>query len=229
VRQELHFHEGKTIHHQSSRSRGTLGCRGFQCLGLTGDHQLTNDELPEIHRRACEGITPRIRAITDYQWELPTPNPGWDVRELVKHLVHGTVWVPPLLKGLTIEQVGNRFEGDLLGDDPKGAWESAAAEAVKACFEEGAMERMVHLSEGPSEAAGYILERIADLAMHTWDLSRAIGADETIDPSVVEAGSKLLDEKGDLWRQYGALGPIVETQPGADAQTLFLAESGRKV
>ena len=186
------------------------------------------ERLPELHRRACEGITRRVVAIRDDQWDLPTPNPGWDVRELVNHLVGGTVWVAPLLHGETIEQVGDRFDGDLLGNDPNGAWERAADEAVAACLEDGAMDRTVDLSGGPAMGHEYILERVGDLAMHTWDLARAIGADETIDPGVVEAGRALLAEHGELWRQYGLLGPIVETGPEADEQTLFLAESWRK-
>ncbi|MDQ4149535.1 MAG: TIGR03086 family metal-binding protein [Actinomycetota bacterium] len=186
------------------------------------------EKLPELHRLASDGVTARVMAIREDQWELPTPNPGWDVRYLVNHLVEGSVWVAPLLEGETIEEIGDRFEGDLLGDDPKGAWRRAAAEATAACFEKGAMDRTVDLSRGPAKAHEYILERIADLAMHTWDLARAIGADETIDPDVVEAGRALLADQGKLWRQYGLLGPIVETAPGADPQTLFLAESGRK-
>lgn len=188
-----------------------------------------HENLPEIHRRACHGLTSLVMAITENQWELPTPNPGWDVRELVNHLVGGSVWVAPLLQGMTIEQVGDRFDGDLLGDDPKSAWKKAATEAAEACFDEGAMDRTVHLSFGDTPAADYIVERVADLAMHTWDLARAIGADESIDPEVVEVGRSLLAKKGDLWRKYGLLGPIVETEPSADSQTLFLAESGRRV
>ena len=83
------------------------------------------------------------------------------------------------------------------------------------------------LSRGPTPAADYILERIGDAGMHTWDLARALGIDETIDPEVVAYGRRLLAQIGDEWRRYGALGPIVPTEPGADEQTLFLAESGR--
>ena len=91
------------------------------------------------------------------------------------------------------------------------------------------MDRLVHLSSGDAPASDYVAERILDLVMHAWDLSRAIGADERLDPELVEVARKVLAEKADLWRRYGALGPAVETAPGADAQTQLLAESGRRV
>jgi uncharacterized protein (TIGR03086 family) len=91
------------------------------------------------------------------------------------------------------------------------------------------MQRLVHLSSGDVPASDYVAERILDLVMHAWDAARAIGADERLDPELVDVARKVLAEKADLWRRHGALGPAVETAPGADPQTLLLAESGRKV
>src|SRR2546423_1744603 len=133
-----------------------------------------------------------------------------------------------LVEGRPIAGVGDRFDGDLLGDDPSGAWRWAAGAAVEACAGEGAMQRLVHLSSGDVPAADYVGERILDLVMHAWDVARAIGADERLDPELVDVARKVLAEKADLWRRHGALGPAVETALGADPQTLLVAESGRK-
>ena len=186
-------------------------------------------DIAELHRRACSQVTTRVERIAAGQWDLPTPCTEWNVRDLVHHLVSGTSWVAPLVEGCTIAEVGDRFDGDLLGDDPRGAWRRAAADAVQACGEEGALEQTVHLSAGDTPAADYVGERILDLVMHAWDLARAVGADEALDPELVDAARKVLAEKAELWRQYGALGPAVEVAPGADAQTELLAESGRRV
>jgi uncharacterized protein (TIGR03086 family) len=186
-------------------------------------------DIAELHRRACEQVTTRVERIAAGQWDLPTPCTEWNVRDLVGHLVSGTSWVGPLVEGRTIAEVGDRFDGDLLGDDPSGAWRRAAGAAVDACAADGAMHRLVHLSSGDVPAADYVAERILDLVMHAWDVARAIGADETLDPELVDVARKVLAEKADLWRRHGALGPAVEPAPGADPQTLLLAESGRKV
>lgn len=185
------------------------------------------DDLGEIHRMASEGLVAKVERIGNDQWFLPTPDTEWTVRDLVQHLTYGASWVAPLLQGETLAEVGDRYEGDLLGDDPKEAYRRAHEAAVAAALEPGALDRTVDLSSGPTPASEYLVERIADIAMHTWDLSRAIGADETLNPKAVEIGQRLLDEKGELWREHGALGPVVPTEPDADAQTRFIAESGR--
>lgn len=185
------------------------------------------EDLAEVHRIATEAIMAKVERIGDDQWAMPTPNTEWNVRDLVQHLTYGASWVAPLLQGQTPEEIGDRFERDLLGDSPKDAFRAAAEEAARAFLEPGALDRTVHLSRGPTPATDYIVERIADLGMHTWDVARSIGADRTLNARVVEVGRRLLAEHGEEWRQAGALAAVVPTEPDADAQTLFIAESGR--
>jgi hypothetical protein len=70
------------------------------------------------------------------------------------------LWAPPLLAGSTIAEVGNRFDGDVLGADPRATWSAASAGAVRAVGEHGAMDWNVHLSFGDvpgRESAGACL------------------------------------------------------------------------
>lgn len=186
-----------------------------------------HSEMHELHRRACEEVTARVNLITGSQWSLPTPCTEWDVRALVEHLVSGTRWVVPLVEGMTIAQVGDSLNGDLLGNDPAGAWREASEQATAACAAEGAMARAVHLSSGDSPAGDYIAERVADLVLHAWDLAKATGTDDRLDPELVESARTTYARVGDLWRQYGVLGARVEIPEGSDAQAQLLAESGR--
>ena len=104
----------------------------------------------ELHRRAVEEFGARVQAVADDQWELPTPCSDWNVRQLVNHLVYEDRWTVPLMEGGTLAEVGDRFEGDLLGDDPKAAWDASSAEAVRAVQGDGALGRTVDLSSGPT-------------------------------------------------------------------------------
>src|SRR5256885_10371907 len=99
----------------------------------------------ELHRRAIDEFGGRVEAVADNQWGLPTPCADWDVRALVRHLVYENLWAVPLLAGQTVEEVGDRFEGDLLGDDAKAAWRDSADQARQAVGGAGAMDRTVHL------------------------------------------------------------------------------------
>ena len=180
-----------------------------------------------LHRRAVEEFDARVRAVGDDQWELPTPCSDWSVRQLVNHLVYEDRWTVPLMEGSTIAAVGDRYEGDLLGDDPKGAWAESCAEAVAAVQADGALERMVDLSSGPTPAGEYVSQLLADHLIHAWDLARAVGADERLDPELVEACAAWFTEMEPHYRAAGAIGERPETPPGADAQTILLAAFGR--
>jgi uncharacterized protein (TIGR03086 family) len=76
----------------------------------------------------------RVHGVPPDGWTAPTPCTEWTVRDLVNHLVGEHLWAPHLLRGETVEQVGDRYEGDVLGKDPVAAWD-AAAEASLAAWE----------------------------------------------------------------------------------------------
>ena len=86
----------------------------------------------EMYRRSVEDFGQRVMAIGAGDWAQPTPCADWSVRDLVRHLVYEELWTPPLLAGATVADIGDRFEGDILGDDPQVAWKEAAAHALAA-------------------------------------------------------------------------------------------------
>ena len=88
-------------------------------------------DIPAMFGRAVAEFDARVRQIGDHQWQAPTPDEDWSVRDLVNHLVGEDLWAPPLLAGSTIAEVGDRFEGDVLGAEPKAAWTAASAAAVR--------------------------------------------------------------------------------------------------
>jgi uncharacterized protein (TIGR03086 family) len=184
--------------------------------------------LPELHRRACEHFGERVHQTGEDQWHLPTPNRDWDVRALVNHVTAENLWTPPLMAGQTVADVGDRFDGNVLGDDPKRAWDDAAAAAVAAVQEAGAMERTVHLSFGDYPGSEYASQLFADHLIHSWDLARAIGADDALDPELVDACMRWFAEWEQAYRGGGAIGPRPEIPEGADPQTRLLAMFGRR-
>jgi len=181
----------------------------------------------ELHRRAAETFGALVHAVKDDQWELPTPCSDWNVRQLVNHLVYENRWTAPLMAGSTIAEVGDRFEGDLLGDDPTGAWDRSHQEAGQAVQADGALDRTVQLSSGETPAGEYVMQLFADHLIHGWDLARAIGADERLDPELVDACAGWFASMERHYRAAGAVGPRPETPSGADEQARLLAGFGR--
>lgn len=177
---------------------------------------------------ATDAFGARLRAVTAEQWAAPTPDDDWDVRALVNHVAGEVLWLPPMLAGKTIAEVGDRFDGDLLGDNPLATWNAGVAEAVHAA-EAVDSATIVHLSYGDRTAAEYLHEVGADVLVHTWDLARAIGADEQLPSDRVEEVAAWFADVEDLWRGAGVIGPRPSVRPEADAQTRLLAAFGRAV
>jgi uncharacterized protein (TIGR03086 family) len=184
-------------------------------------------DIGDLYQRAMAAFGERVHAVRDDQWSGPTPCSEWGVRALVNHLVSENRWAPPLFEGRTIAEVGDRFEGDLLGEDPKAAWDDSAREAVAAVREDGALDRTVHLSFGDLRGREYAMQLFADTLVHGWDLARAIGADERLDPELIEACTAWFVNVEDIYRSAGAVGPKPEVPADADPQTRLLAMFGR--
>src|SRR5215210_3396819 len=141
--------------------------------------------LLEQYEHALTEFGNRVEQVGDDQWGNPTPCPDWDVRALVAHLVDEQRWAPYLLGGGTVADAGDRFAGDPLGDDPKGAWSAASAAALDAFSADGGLDRPVRLSYGEVSARDYIWEMTVDATVHAWDLARGIGVDDRLDPELV--------------------------------------------
>lgn len=180
-----------------------------------------------LFERAVTGFGRRLELIADDQWSGPTPCADWDVRTLVNHVAGELLWAPPLLAGQTVAEVGDRLDGDLLGTDFRAAWATATAGALGAAAEPGAQARTVHLSFGDFSGSDYLAQITSDVVIHSWDLARAIGADEGLDPELVEFVDGFLGPQIEAWRSAGAFGPAVEVPDNADLQARLLARTGR--
>ncbi|EPH42327.1 hypothetical protein STRAU_4607 [Streptomyces aurantiacus JA 4570] len=189
---------------------------------------MDGSRLLRRHGRALDLFTERVHTVRAGQWDAPTPCAEWTVRDLVNHLAVEQLWVPPLVRdGAAIEDVGDTFDGDMLGADPVASWDTAA-EAAHAAFDEpGALERTVHLSYGETPARDYCAQMVTDLVVHSWDLARAIGADERLPDDLVAAAVREVTPYAAELTKTGLFGPAVQPPPGADVQTKLLCLLGR--
>ncbi|SOB84928.1 TIGR03086 family metal-binding protein [Streptomyces sp. 1331.2] len=189
------------------------------------------------HRRAVRTGTPytealdafdeRVRLITPDQWDSPTPCADWSVRDLVNHLTGEQLWVPELLMGATIAEVGGRFDGDVLGADPVAAWADAATAAREAWAVPGATELTVHLSFADVSGQYYLDQLTTDLVIHTWDLAEGIGRRTRLPAGLVDFALGEITGYGDL-SGSGLFDPPLPVADDAGPQTRLLALTGRR-
>ncbi len=175
------------------------------------------------HRRIAGVFTDRVRGASPESWDNPAPCEGWVARDVVRHLVE---WFPAFLEaGAGVELP----HGPSADEDPVAAW-TVHSDGVQALLDDPATAGRVlsdrHIGEVPLDVA---VDRFytGDVFLHTWDLARATGQDERLDPdkcAVMLAGMLPMDE---LLRQSGHYGPRVEVPEDADVQTRLLAFIGR--
>lgn len=181
------------------------------------------DSVAALHGEAVAHWVSVVRAVPDDGWGRPTPCADWDVRTLVNHVVNEQLWVPPLMEGRTIAEVGDRFDGDQLGATPVAAAEQGAKGATAAFEAPGALDRTVALSFGDTPAAEYGWQLTADHLVHSFDLAAAIGAELTPPESLVGPVATWFRDREDIYRQAGAIAERPEVVARGDWERLLCA------
>lgn len=183
---------------------------------------MTDPDPAARHRRVAGTFTARVAETTD--WDAPTPVAEWMARDVVGHL---TEWFPGFLAaGTGIDLPA----GPSVADDPAAAWQHHAT-AVQALLDDPAsadrvFELVPHVPPTPLPAA---IDRFytTDVLMHTWDLARANGRPDGLDPdecAALLAGMEPLDE---MLRASGQYGPRQPAPADADGTTRLMAFIGR--
>jgi uncharacterized protein (TIGR03086 family) len=149
--------------------------------------------------RAAVAFETRLKAVKLSQWNAATPYGDWTVRRLVGHVVAGNRMAVLLLAGASAERAAAALDGDPLGTDPVGAFLASAAEQAAAFAEPGALERTCHHVAGDLSGARLLGFRVTDLALHAWDLARAIKANEELDPELVR----------EIWEALAPMAPVI--------------------
>lgn len=179
-------------------------------------------EIAARYRRLSDRFAERVAGVPDDRWTSPTPCAGWTARDLVRHVVESQ----GMFRGLAGREPGAVPDADA---DPVAAWDAARAH-LQADLEDPAL--------AGAELDGYLgrtrfdvaVDRFlcTDLVVHGWDLARATGQDETVDPD--DAARTLENARGfgDAFRSSGAAGPEVPVPEDADATTRLLGFFGRR-
>jgi uncharacterized protein (TIGR03086 family) len=184
-------------------------------------------DLPAVHAEALRHTRDYVAGVGASQWSEPSVCDGWSVRELTNHVVSGNFWVPELVGGKTIDEVGDRLDGDVLGDDPTATYDASADVAAAAFQGPGAMEAPVAVSYGPVPGSVYCGHRFVDVLIHGWDVAVSTGQDATLPSDLVEACWAVVEPELDELTGSGMFGTRVDVGPDADRQTGLLAVLGR--
>ena len=194
----------------------------MRAVGAANDDHM---DVLTLHRRAVEEWLATVEAVGIDDWARPTPCTDWTVRDLVHHVVWEELWMVPLLEGQIVAEVGDRLDGDVLGEDPVASARASSAAALAACDALLPSNPTVHLSYADAEAQEYATQVAADHLVHTWDLAKGAGLDPALDPELVEAVAEWFPHHEDLYRSVGIIAERGDLT--GDPQGDLLARFGR--
>jgi uncharacterized protein (TIGR03086 family) len=180
-----------------------------------------SDRPAQRHREIAGAFTDRV--LGTQWWDAPAPVSGWVARDVVRHL---TQWLPAFLAaGAGVDLA----RGPSVDQDPVGAWR-VHSDAVQALLDDPLTASRVltnpHIGELPLDRA---VDRFytADVFMHTWDLARATGQDDRLDPDFCADLLAGMEQMEDAIRSSGQYGARVPVPADADLQTRLLGFIGR--
>jgi uncharacterized protein (TIGR03086 family) len=193
-------------------------------------------EQPKAFITANHALQRVVDQIKDDQWDVAVPKDFQayhegpiTLRELLNYHAYDDAWVPDTLSGQTMDEAGkNKFKGDLLGADPKAAYDALAEKANAAAEAADDLDRPVHLSYGEYSAREYLWHVTLFRTFRAHDIAKVIGADSTLPDDLVQAVWKYMEPQAETLRGMGVFGPKVDVPEDAPLQDRLLGLSGRQ-
>ncbi|MFC4944774.1 hypothetical protein [Pseudonocardia sp. GCM10023141] len=180
-------------------------------------------------------VLSRVR--TEQQWDIVIPAmfdvPDADrprtIRQLVAHYAFDDSWVPDMLAGATMDDIGRDFfDGDLLGSDPQMAIVRISDAACAAARKVTDPDAVVHCSFGDVTTSEYFMQinivrcfLAHDVAFHLG--STACPLPEELARPMWEATAPVADR----WRSLGIFREPLPIPDDASWRDRFLRAAGR--
>jgi uncharacterized protein (TIGR03086 family) len=168
------------------------------------------------------GFDQRVRAVPAGKWDAQSPCEEWKARDVVIHVVS-------TYRSMAAQATGGESKAMGADEDPVQAWTDAYDQMRVLLKDHETLAKTVNGPTGPTSFEQMLGALIAmDTHIHTWDLARAVGGDERLDPNVVRFTQGLLQPMDEMIRRPGVFGSKLEPPAGADEQTQLLYFLGRR-
>jgi uncharacterized protein (TIGR03086 family) len=180
-------------------------------------------EVGDLHLAVCRRFGGAVES-ADGRWDHRAPCDAWDARAVLEHVIgfHDALLLRPL--GL---------KPDRPRDNPLQRWQltfQRLAVGLELDSISGHVVRVPGIANNKTTETyvGKLLPRLTqDVLVHTWDLARAVGADDRLDAGWCAMFLEQLPPDPDALGKSGMFAPPVGIDEEADIQSRFLARLGR--
>jgi uncharacterized protein (TIGR03086 family) len=169
---------------------------------------VVTDEVVELHLAVCRRFGESVAAAHG-RWDRRSPCDAWDARGVVEHVIgfHDVLILRPL-----------GMKPDRPREDPRARWR-LTYDSLTEALESGAAARL--------DAYRLMPNLTRDVLVHTWDLARAVGSDDRLDPGWCERFYSALPTDPGALTASGMFEAPVAVDDETDVQARLLARLGR--
>ncbi|MPZ67678.1 MAG: TIGR03086 family protein [Pseudonocardiaceae bacterium] len=147
---------------------------------------------------------------------------------MIDYHAYDDAWVPDMLAGRTMDEVGRaKFDGDLLGADPKAGFAAIAKAACAAAQNLDDLDRIVHCSFGDFPAREYFWQINGFRGLRAHDLARVIGVEPNLPDELVQGMRDEISPNAEEWRAIGVFPAAVPVPEDAPLLHRLLGLTGR--
>ncbi len=185
-------------------------------------------EIADRYRARADAFEGKVAAVHTGQWENRSPCEEWNAKDVVGHIVD--------MHAVMLRPFGRELSpAPSFDEDPLAAFKAARAD-VEAILSDPALAATESETPMGKVTAEQHIDQVVslDMVVHGWDLARATGQDDTIDPTEVAGmwpGAQSIPEEMRIPGAFGpgvvVFGPEVKVPEDAPLQDRLLGLMGR--
>src|SRR5436190_2003801 len=181
-----------------------------------------------VYKKAVDQTGRIVANVKPDQMGAATPCDDWDVRALLNHTIAVAKAFGGAARGEQFDPTP--FGQDNVGDDPSGAYSTAAAQIHEALGRPDVLEGDWHMPFGTVPVSQAIAFCTLELSQHGWDVAKATGQDAEFDDEVSRiALATAKAAPAEVVRNPGVFGPEAACPDGSPLHDQVAAFIGRKV
>ena len=177
---------------------------------------------------AVFGMEAVINAAPAEAWDNSSPCEGWTARDVAGHAM-GVISNVAARAGVGDSIDPFASPGAIAGDDVAAAWRVTRNRLLTALDRPGALQRAATSSLGTMTVDDFLGAMLGDAFIHTWDIARATGGNERLDPELIPVVQASLEGRGETLLRAPGRYLAAQAANTTDPQARLLAFAGRTV
>jgi hypothetical protein len=175
-------------------------------------------------REVIDQFTPAILALAvPAEWST---NETTTMLGLLANHAKDEAWVPDVIAGKTMDEVGETWKGDLLGSDPVGNYDRLNDLATAAVSKPIADGQIAHLSYGDFPVSDFLEHTSYYRGFQAPLIAQVAGIRFHMTDDLIDMLWSSVEPQVEQLRAIHVFGPPVEVPDGSDRQALLLGMTG---